>query len=340
MRTIRVEEAVGTVLCHDITRIVPGKFKGRAFQRGHVVTEEDIPELLKLGKKNLYVWDDDEGLVHENDAALRIARAVAGPELALSEVSEGKVNLSACRDGMLDIDEETLFKINMVPDLAVVTRANKKMVRAGEVVAGLRAIPIAIEETYLRQVEQICAAKEVIGIRPSRSLKVGVVTTGFEVYTGLIQDKFGPFLMKKLAEYACEMSRQVILPDDADRITAVILELIADGADLILATGGMSVDPDDVTPRGIKNTGARVVTYGAPVLPGSMMLLAYRNQIPILGLPAGVMFSPTSILDVLLPFLICGVPVTKETVARLGLGGMCLRCQECRYPVCFFGTGV
>lgn len=339
MQTIRVEDAVGTVLCHDITKIVPGEFKGAAFEKGHVVTCEDIPELLKLGKDHLYVWKLDKGMVHEDDAAKRIARAVKGQALVLSDPQEGKVNLVASRSGLCTIDEQQLLKINLIEDIVVATRNHRRPVKEGDVIAGIRVVPLVIREGEIAQVEAICTGGPVIQVKPFKAMKIGVVTIGNEVYSGRIEDKFGPVIQHKAAEFECQVIRQYILPDDSTLIIQAIHDLVAEGAEMVLTTGGMSVDPDDVTPQAIRETGAEIVTYGAPVLPGSMIMVAYLDGTPILGLPGCVMYHQTTVFDLILPIILSGDRVTRSMMARLGMGGLCLNCPECHYPACSFGTG-
>lgn len=339
MKTVRVEDAENYICCHDITKIIPGEFKGRAFKKGHVITKEDIPELRKLGKEHIYVWEAQDGQVHENDAAVRIASAVRGQGLDCSEPVEGKISLIAQYDGMCIINEEVLLRVNMVNDVMVATRSNLRLIKKGDVVAGLRAIPLTIDEKLLEQVEEICGGVEMIAVKSQRALKTGVVITGSEVYSGLIQDKFGPFLQIKFAEYGCNLVAQKILPDDSQKIAQTIQEMVRNGAELILTTGGMSVDPDDVTPKGIRESGATIISYGTPVLPGAMLLVGYLGDVPILGLPGGVMHSKVSALDLLLPLILTGEKITKERIAKFGLGGLCLRCSVCNYPRCPFGTG-
>lgn len=339
MQTIRVEDAVGMVLCHDITKIVPGEFKGAAFEKGHVVTSEDIPELLKLGKDHLYVWKLDEGMVHEDDAAKRIARAVKGQALILSEPKEGKVNLIASRSGLCSIEEQQLLKINLIEDIVVATRNHRRPVKKGDVVAGIRVVPLVIDAEKITQVEAICVGDPIIQVKPFKPMKIGVVTIGNEVYSGRIEDKFGSVIKHKAEEYECQVMGQYILPDDTSLITQAIHDLVNDGAEIVLTTGGMSVDPDDVTPQAIRETGAEIVTYGAPVLPGSMIMVAYLDGTPILGLPGCVMYHQTTVFDLILPIILSGDRVTRSMMARLGMGGLCLNCPECHYPACSFGTG-
>lgn len=339
MRTIRVEDAVDCVCCHDITKIVPGEFKGRAFKKGHVITPEDVSELRKLGKEHIYIWESQEGQIHENDAAIRIAQAVKGPGLDFTEPVEGKVFLTAQYDGMCMINEDVLLQVNRINDVMVATRTNLKLVKKGEPVAGLKAIPLTIQEKLLEKVEEICKDVAMIAVKPLHAPKISAVITGNEVYSGLIQDKFGPFLQHKLAEYGCTLSERTFLPDDSQRISRAIQKMAADGAELLLITGGMSVDPDDVTPKGIRESGATIVSYGMPVLPGAMLLVGYLGDIPVLGLPGGVMYSKVSGLDLLLPLILTGEKITQDIITKFGLGGLCLGCPSCNYPRCPFGTG-
>lgn len=339
MQSIKVNEAVGAVLCHDITEIVPGKFKGTAFRKGHVISIDDIPKLLRLGKEHIYVWEMSPGKVHENDAALRIAQALMGPGLLMSEPKEGKVNLVATTNGMCTINESLLMEINMVEEVVVATRSNRKPVKAGDIVAGVRVVPLVIDEYKLVQVEEISAGFEVIQVKEFLPHKVGIVTTGSEVYYGRIEDKFGPVVKRKIEAFKCSVIEQIIVPDDCRQIVQAIDRLVEAGAEIILTTGGMSVDPDDVTPRAVREAGAQIVTYGAPVLPGAMMMVAYLGDIPILGLPGCVMYSKATIFDLVLPTILTGERMTRPMIVKLGLGGLCLECDVCHYPACCFGTG-
>lgn len=339
MQVIPVEDAVGSVLCHDITVIIPGEYKGPAFKKGHVITPEDIPNLLKLGKKQIYVWKAEPGMLHEDDAAIRLSQAIAGPGLTLSKPREGKVNLIAATDGLLSIDESQLLKINMIEEIVVATRNNRRPVKQGEVIAGIRVIPLVIEEGKINLAEEFAQGHEIIQVKPFRPHRVGMVTTGNEVYSGLIEDKFEPVIKNKLDAYGCSLLQQIIVPDETARIKQAINDLIRQGAELILTTGGMSVDPDDVTPKAIRDTGAEVAVYGAPILPGSMIMVAYLDSIPIVGLPGCVMYNKTTIFDLLLPVILSGDKVTRTMLVRLGIGGLCLNCPECHFPACGFGTG-
>ncbi|MCG8634173.1 MAG: molybdopterin-binding protein [Desulfobacterales bacterium] len=337
MDKVRVEEAAGMVLCHDVTRIVPGESKGRAFKKGHIITEEDIPEFLKLGKAHIYVQDVDGG-VHENDAALRIARAAAGKGLALSRPCEGKVSLTAGIDGLLKININALDRINDFRDIMFATRHANHRVSAGTVLAGTRIIPLSIGEEKIAAVENICNdAFPVIEVKPFYRLKAGMVTTGSEIFKGLVKDGFGPVVRKKFNELGTRVFRQVLVPDDTGMTVKAIHGLLDEGARIIAVTGGMSVDPDDLTPASIKAAGGRIVTYGAPVLPGAMFLLAYIGDVPVIGLPGCVMYHSTSIFDLVVPRLLAGEILEKKDFSRMGHGGLCLNCSRCRYPECSFG---
>lgn len=338
MKTIAVEKAVGTVLCHDITRIVPGGEKGPAFRRGHVVREEDIPVLLDIGKANLYVFDPAEGYVHEDTAAVRLARAAAGRGIAISEPKEGKVTLIAEHDGLLCIDVEGLTRLNSIEDVTFSTIHRHQRVRPGRVLAGTRVIPLVVPEELMGKAEAVCAEySPLIEVRPLRHAKVGVVTTGSEIFHGRIKDGFGPLLRAKFEDLGSEVVDQVFVSDIVGLTVDAINGLVRQGADFIAVTGGMSVDPDDQTPAAIRATGAEVVAYGAPTYPGAMFMLAWLDGVPILGLPGCVMYYKASIFDLVVPRLLAGERLTRRDIVALGHGGLCENCGTCRYPACGFG---
>lgn len=339
MKKIRVEEAVGTVLCHDITQIIPGVIKDRVFKKGHIVREEDIPVLLSVGKEHLYVWEKKEGMLHEDEAAIRLKDLTAGENLSFSEIKEGKINFIASIDGLLKIDKEALLKLNSLGEIALATLHNNFPVKKGQKVAGTRVIPLVIEEEKIKKAEEIIRDK-IVKVIPYKPLKVGIVTTGSEVYHGRIKDAFGPVIVKKVKEFKCEVLGQTIVDDDLEMITKAIKEWMEKGAEMIICTGGMSVDPDDLTPTAIKNSSAEIVSYGAPVLPGNMFLLAYNGDMPVLGLPGCVMYSKRTVFDLMLPRLLIGEKLTKEDIVAYGHGGLCMECEVCRFPDCTFGKGV
>lgn len=337
MKEVTVEQAVGTVLAHDLTQIIPGEYKGPKFKKGHIITEEDIPLLLSMGKRHLFVLEKDDNDVHEDEAAYRIASKAAGEGIELTDPSEGKIELKATYDGLLKIDRDRLYELVSQDEIMFATIHENIVVRKGEKLAGTRIIPLFIAEELLQQAESVLAAGPIIKIVPLREMKVGVVTTGSEVYNGIIEDKFGPVLVRKFGELGSKVEKQVFADDDDEMIAGCIRQLIDEGMDIIGVTGGMSVDPDDMTPSGIRKAGGEVVSYGAPVLPGAMFMLSYVGDVPVVGLPGCVMYSRTSIFDLIVPRLLAGEKVTKKDIAKLAHGGLCLNCKVCTFPVCGFG---
>ena len=338
MKLIETKNAVGHVLCHDLTRIVRGEMKGPQFKKGHVVTEEDIPMLLSMGKDHLYVWALEEGMLHENDAAARLAKLLAGPGMKLSKPSEGKIELSAGYDGLFRVDAERLLKINSIDGVMAATRHDFFPVRAGDKLCGTRVIPLVIEEEKILEAERAAGDTPVLQLLPYRKMKAGIVTTGSEVFYGRIQDTFTPVVVEKLKTYGIEAAFFEKSDDQKENIVSAIRKVRGQGAEFVICTGGMSVDPDDRTPAAIRDSGAAIVTYGAPVLPGAMFLLGYyEDGTPAMGLPACVMYADATIFDIILPRIAAGVRVSKADIARLGPGGLCLNCKPCRYPDCSFG---
>lgn len=338
MIAVPVEKAVGMILCHDITQIIPGKFKGAAFKKGHVIKEEDIPRLLDIGKKNIYVWEINDEMLHENEAGERIAKAVAGNGILLTEPNEGKVSLKTSCKGLLRINTRALEKINGIDEAMIATLHTDILVDEGSIVAGTRIIPLVIEKEKIQNIEAICKKEgPIVWIDNLKKVKAGIITTGSEVYSGRIEDKFGPVIKDKLAKVGSEVIKQIFVTDSMDMIVDAIDDLLKNGAEMIIITGGMSVDPDDVTPASIKKSGANIISYGAPVLPGSMFLIAYKNNIPILGLPGCVMYHEITIFDLLLPRILAGENIKKEEIKKLGHGGLCLNCPTCTFPKCGFG---
>lgn len=338
MKKIRTKNAIGTILAHDLTKIVPGKFKGRVFKKGHIITEEDIPEFLSIGKEHVYVLDHKPDDIHENDAAKEIAHSISGKNISFTEPYEGKVNLKASITGLLKVDRDALLKINTIEEVIVASRHTNIHVLEGQSVAGTRIIPLVTKKEKIKQVKLLCEMNTpIIDVKPYNSLKIGIVTTGNEIFSGRIDDKFGSVLKKKFEFYGSTIIEQIIVPDEIEKIKNAIDKLINKGADMIVATGGMSVDPDDLTPAGIKAAGGDIITYGAPVLPGAMFLMAYINNIPVLGLPGCVMYFRASIFDLLVPKILAGEKISRKDVVALGYGGFCLGCEKCVFPDCEFG---
>lgn len=339
MQKIRVQDAIGAVLMHDMTQIIPGETKDARFRKGHIVKEEDIPVLLSMGKEHIYVWDQTPGLIHEDEAAERLAKAVAGSGISLSETKEGKVNLIAESDGLIYALEEGIFALNSLEYIVLATLHNYRPVKKGQKIAGTRVVPLMVEEKVILDAERVALefTEPILQVRPLRPHKIGVVTTGSEVYHGRIQDKFGPVLRSKVDEWGSIVLGQSFADDNISMIQDKIREHIQQGAEIVLVTGGMSVDPDDVTPTAIREMGSELVTYGAPVLPGAMFLLAYLDGIPILGLPGCVMYSRTTVFDLVATRILTGERLTRKDIAQYGHGGLCLECPVCTYPHCPFG---
>ncbi|MFH0994753.1 MAG: molybdopterin-binding protein [Pseudomonadota bacterium] len=340
MRSLPVQDALGMLLCHDITSIIPGEFKGRAFKKGHVIQAHDISALLNMGKEHIFVMDLGPGDIHEDDAAIRIARAAAGPGIDLSETSEGRVNLIAGYAGLLKINTAALFRINAIEEVVFATLHTHQTVAAGCPVAGTRIIPLVTREEKIKVVESICLENyPLVEIKPFKSLQIGIVTTGSEIFHGRISDKFGPVLRDKFAELGSTVMDQILVSDDVAMTAGAIQSFIGRGAGLVAVTGGMSVDPDDQTPAAIRATGARVVSYGAPAFPGAMFMLAYLGDVPIIGLPGCVMYFKASIFDLIVPRILAAETIQREDIIALGHGGFCASCPSCHYPQCGFGKG-
>jgi molybdenum cofactor synthesis domain-containing protein len=343
MRLIKTEEAVGQVLCHDVTQIIKGVTKDAAFRKGHIITEEDIPILLSLGKDHIYIWENDDTMLHENDAAEILYGLCKNDHMYPGPVKEGKIEVISDCDGLLKVDREKLKKINSLGEMMIATRHGDTIVHKGDKLAGTRIIPLVIKKEKLEQALKVCGGGSVLSLKPFVPKKTAIITTGNEVFHKRIEDTFTPVIQEKLEEFPGEIIYHEIFDDNHEKITKGCLTAIEKGADLVICTGGMSVDPDDKTPLAIKNTGAEIVSYGAPVLPGAMFLLSYYHRadkcIPVVGLPGCVMYSKRTIFDLILPRLMADDTVTADELAALGEGGLCLSCPVCTYPNCGFGKG-
>ena len=338
MKLIRTEDAVGHVLCHDMTQIIKDQYKDARFRKGHIVTEEDIPVLLSMGKEHLYVWEMNENMVHENDAAERLLALCGQENMTRSEVKEGKIELKAACDGLFRVDSRRLVAVNSLEEIMIATRHGNTAVKKGDKLAGMRVIPLVIEEEKLKAAKAAAGEEPLLELLPYVKKTAAIIATGSEVKKGLIQDTFTPVVRDKLAAYGIETISITYSGDGVDNVAGAISEARNTGADMILCTGGMSVDPDDNTPGGIKQSGARIVTYGAPVLPGAMFLLGYfEDGTPIMGLPGCVMYAGATIFDLALPRIAAGVEMTKADFAVMGEGGLCLGCKPCHWPNCPFG---
>ena len=335
---VRIEDAIGVPLAHSVTQIVPGRFKGPAFGRGHIIQEEDLPVLRSIGKEHIYVLTLEKDEIHEEEAAARMARAVAGSGLTRTEPREGRVNLVASQIGLVKINETGLEKINSLGEMIIATVHDHTLCREGMTVAGMRIIPLCIRAEKLARMEEIAGQYQpLITLAPLRYRNIGLIITGNEVFKGTIQDGFSPIVHRKVEALGCHIRNQAFVPDDSDVIARTLLEFQAAGSEVILCCSGMSVDPDDVTPEGIRKSGAQVCFYGLPVLPGAMFLYARLKQTPILGLPACVLHAPATAFDLLFPRVLAGEDLSFAETRKLGHGGLCLGCQKCAFPSCPFG---
>ncbi len=338
MKLIRTEDALGHVLCHDMTQIIKDKYKDARFRKGHVVTEEDIPVLLDMGKEHLYVWEMMPGMLHEDEGAARLAALCCGENMYLSEPKEGKIEVFAGHDGLFQVDRRRLDAVNAAGDVIIATRHGNTAVHKGDKLAGTRVIPLVIPEEVLKRAEEAAGETPLLSLLPWKLKTAAIITTGSEVAKGRIPDNFTPVVAEKLAAYGVEVRRRRTPGDGVEDIAREVLAARDAGVDMILCTGGMSVDPDDSTPSAIRAAGVDIAAYGAPVLPGAMFLLGYfENGVPVMGLPGCVMYAEATVFDLVLPRIVAGSPVTRADLTSMGEGGLCLGCKPCRYPMCPFG---
>lgn len=338
IKRVKVEDAVGMVLAHDMTKIVPGQYKGPAFKKGHIVTQEDIPLLKDIGKEHINLIELTSDQLHENQAIERMSKAIMGSLVYATEPQEGRINIKAGADGLLKVNERAVTAINMVENAVVSTLHSNTVVKKGTILAGVKVVPLVVEKKLVEEVETIAAQyDEIIKVLPLQQLNVGVVITGNEVYYGRIKDRFAPVFIKKLDHYGANLQSIEYLPDEAVKITQAIIKCKTNGADIVIAAGGMSVDADDVTAEAIRKTGADVVTYGTPVLPGAMFMLAYLGKTAVIGMPACGMYAKVTVFDCILPRVLANDKLTRAEIAAMGYGGLCRGCSICTYPQCAFG---
>lgn len=341
MKTIKVklEEAIGMILCHDITEIVPGEKKGRAYSKGHIIQPQDLDKLRSLGKNHIHVLDMDADDVHEDDAARLLGKVLAGANIKETEPYESRVNLVANAAGLLKINLKALYEINSIDDVTAATLSNYSIVKEGEIVAGTKVTPLTVKQAVLDEVTQIEKSEgKVLNILPFKPVKAGIIITGTEVYKGIIKDAFEPVLRQKVEKLGGRVTHVSFAPDDEDFIKGEIEKAVSFGCDIVMVSGGMSVDADDVTPKAIKSI-SKVIKYGSPVLPGAMFMLGYMDEVAIVGIPACGMYSKITVLDIIYPRLAAGLKVTKEDIIALANGGLCRKCEVCTFPVCSFGKG-
>ena len=336
MKKIRVEEAVGMELCHDITQMKDG-FKGAVFKRGHIIREEDISLMLDVGKKTVFVWEENAGELHEDDCARRMAAMAPVKGARYTEPSEGKVLLMAQERGMFRVNKELLREINSIGDITICTLPDHYPVEAGARLASMRIVPLVTKEEQIIKAEALCKERKLLELLPYKHKKIGVIITGSEVYSGRIKDKFEPVVRAKMQQYPAQIVGVTICDDDLDMIVGAAKAHLEKGADFLIFTGGMSVDPDDLTPTAVRLLGADIVTHGVPSQPGNMTLVAYLGDVPVLGVPGAAISLPTTIFDVLLPQIFAGQKITKDELIDLGDGGLCQMCKSCHWPNCSFG---
>ena len=336
MKKINVQDAIGMALCHDITEMNDG-FKGVAFKRGHIIRQEDVEHMLNIGKRTVFVWEENAGEIHEDDCARRMAAMAPVAGCHYTAPAEGKVLLFADQRGLFRVNRELLRKINTIGDITISTLPDHYPVEVGARLASMRIVPLVTKETQILEAEALCAQEKLLDLRPYQSRKIGVIITGSEVYSGRIKDKFEPVVRAKMKHYPSEILGVTICDDDLTMMVNAAKQLLNQGADFLIFTGGMSVDPDDLTPTAIRQLGAEVITHGVPAQPGNMTLVAYLGEIPILGVPGAAIKLPTTIFDVLLPQIFAGDRITKEDLIGLGDGGLCQVCKTCHWPNCTFG---
>lgn len=324
MKIIDTKDAVGYALCHDITQIIKGEIKDARFRKGHIVTKEDIPVLLSLGKDHIYVLDDeDDTMMHENDAAQYMIDLTITDDMSSTPVKEGKMELVSNIDGYFTVDVELLHKINMLDDIMIASIKGDEPIKKGTKLAGMRIIPLFIKNEQMENMKNIINEKRVFDIKPFVRKKAGIVTTGSEVYYGRIKDEFTPVIREKLKNFGVDVIGHETVYDNTQMIVDAITKLKNMGCDIILCTGGMSVDPDDLTPKAISTTATKYVTYGTPVLPGAMFALSYfEDGTPIMGLPGSVMFCEKTVFDIILPRALANIKTDKKYIASLGHGGL------------------
>ncbi|MCR5508697.1 MAG: molybdopterin-binding protein [Lachnospiraceae bacterium] len=336
MKKTNIEDAVGMTLCHDVTAMYPG-FKGPLFKRGHVIEEKDISAFLDIGKKSVYTGDIPKDMLHEEDCAVRLAQMAAVSGAHYEGPSEGKVVLVSDIDGMLKVNTGLLRSINSIGDITVTTLPDHYRVRKGMKIASMRIVPLFTKKEVIDRAEELCKGSKLIDILPYKSRKAGIIITGSEVYNGRIEERFEKVITGKLDAYPGIIAGVRICDDDTDMIVGSARKLLDLGADFLIFTGGMSVDPDDLTPGAIKRLGAEIVSYGLPAQPGNMTLVAYLNDTVIAGVPGAAISRPVTMFDVLLPQIYAGIKFTKTDLINLAEGGLCQMCEDCHYPNCTFG---
>ncbi len=342
LRAVPVGQAVGHKALHDMTRIVPAETKDPLVQAGQTLSPGDLCELQRMGRFEVYLEGDaavaEAGWVHENEAALAFAKLMAGPGVLHDPAPrEGKINFTAARTGLIVLDRERLLAFNMTPNVMCATRQGDIMIEEGKRLAACRAIPLFLAQADFDRARAALAGGPLFSVLPLRRARVGILVTGTEVFQGLIEDKFAPIIKSKVESLGSEVAAVDIVPDDRERIAASVRGMLEAGADLIVTTAGLSVDPGDVTRHGLLDAGLEDYSYGAPILPGAMTLVGRIGDAQVLGVPACALFYKTTSLDLILPRLLAGRLPGRRDLARMAEGGFCMGCKTCTYPKCPFG---
>lgn len=338
MKKVLTENAVGLTLCHDVTGIGEN-FKGPVFRRGHEIRQEDVARLLDLGKRHVFIWEADAGEIHEEDAAIRLAKLAAVEHGSFTGPSEGKMVLTANCAGQLRVNVPLLNTINSIGDITISTLPDHYPCQKGSKLAAMRIVPLVTQEAQIIEAERLCRERQrpLLEFLTYRRLKAGIIITGSEIYSGRIQDRFQPVIRRKLEPYGTEVLGCTFCDDDLSMLKGCIADYQSRGAQLIIMTGGMSVDPDDLTPTAVREAGAEIISHGVPSQPGNMLMVAYLGSIPVIGVPGAAVKLPTTTFDVILPQIMTGQKVTKTDLVRLGDGGFCQGCEVCHWPNCTFG---
>jgi len=341
LKQIKTQDSLGQILCHDVTQIIKDTKKDTVFRKGHVITESDIPILLSIGKDHVYIWDDNPDMLHENDAAEILSGICLNKNMHTTEVKEGKIELIADINGLLMVDTVRLNNVNSIGEMMIATRAAGSYVKKGDRLCGTRIIPLAIGKEKMETAKKAAGNEPLLELLPVKQKKYGLINTGNEIFYGRIKDTFTSVIQEKMSEFGCEMTTNVTLEDNYETIAAAINGMLGSGVDMVICTGGMSVDPDDKTPLAIKKAADEIISYGTPVLPGAMFMLAYMSDgRPICGLPGCAMYNKRTVFDIVLPRLLADVRITAGWLSKLGNGGLCLECESCHFPNCTFGKGV
>lgn len=341
LKAVPSEQAVGKRALHDMTMIIPGTSKGAAFTEGQRITVGDLCRLQQMGRQSIYVQEENDitpEWVHENEAALAFAKSMAGEGIAFEEPAhEGKINLVADRDGLFVVREDRLEQFNMIRDVMCAGRKTCTVVERGRPVAATRAIPLLLARVDFERALAVLKEGPLFEVLSMRKARVGILVTGSEVFQGLIEDKFVPIITAKVEKHGCSVVQSLIVPDERNAIEDGVRQLIESGADLLITTAGLSVDPDDVTRQGLIDAGATDLLYGAPIIPGAMVLLARIGSVQVMGVPACALYFKTTGFDLLLPRMLAGLKTTRKDLAKLGHGAFCLGCKTCTFPKCPFG---